>query len=165
MTIRNNYDLISINGIRNIDPNSIASQDINNEDLTLYQNSKLSMCNVLSVCELLKIENKTVDIRENEDGCFDTDEVINSCLSSSEDLSDANVRVFPNPFHAQIMVSAEEQIDHVSILNVFGMTVKKIVGGDQVRQINIEVSDLNAGIYFLVVSVDASTSSMKMIKE
>lgn len=165
VAIENNYDLVSINGISNIEPNSIESQNSNYEDLIIYQNSDLSICHVQSVCDILEIDSKSIQIEQNGDGCENKEEVIDNCISNSENLNIENLNIFPNPCHSHILVSSEEQVDYISIVNAYGKTVKKLVNSNQFRHLNIDVSDLNAGVYFVVLSVDSSIVRRKMVKK
>ncbi len=165
LIIRNNDLLTDISSLKNIDPNSIQSEVANDDDLTIINNMSLSECSVENLCAFFGIQGRTNKINNNNLGCLNEEEIKNGCLSSSEYLNVGKVSIFPNPSYTHLMVSADNQFDHVSILNTYGMTVKEVINTNQDQQLNIDVSDLNSGIYFVLVSSGNSKIWKKMVKK
>lgn len=69
LTIFNNSMLLDIDGVRNIDPNSIKSEYAGINDLEIFGNTKLSQCSVKSICGALSIAGRTSKIENNAPGC------------------------------------------------------------------------------------------------
>ena len=72
LVMRSNSSLINLDGLGNIDPNSINYIDI-------YQNSSLSSCGVQSICGKLAGSNSYAYISDNAPGCDSRQEVESSC--------------------------------------------------------------------------------------
>jgi len=82
LRIDNNNVLIDISGISNIDANTINAYG---DDLLIYNNPVLSVCEVQSVCEFIDLANGdpdlTTDIHDNASGCNSEAEVDAACPS------------------------------------------------------------------------------------
>jgi hypothetical protein len=72
LSIYDNPFLVSIEGLNNLDPNSI-------KDLVLYDNPVLTFCNAQSVCNYLLNPNGIVIIYGNGDGCNNPYQITNVC--------------------------------------------------------------------------------------
>ncbi len=70
--------LTTLTGLENIDPATIQSETGGYEDITLRNNDLLSLCEVLSVCEVLN-DGGTTSILSNASGCNTEAEVVDAC--------------------------------------------------------------------------------------
>ncbi|MCF6170523.1 MAG: T9SS type A sorting domain-containing protein [Bacteroidales bacterium] len=66
------FQLFNLNGLENIDPNSI-------ENITLSHNPQLSNCAVESICNYLSSPNGSITIHHNAPGCNNPTEIANAC--------------------------------------------------------------------------------------
>ena len=79
MIISDNTQLTSLSGLDNIDPTTIYTNDPNDyAAITIYNNSNLSECEVLSICEVLS-NGGTTNIHDNKSGCNSESEVTTAC--------------------------------------------------------------------------------------
>ncbi len=77
LNIRSNRKLESIQGFKNIDGSSL-------ESLKIRGNTKLSVCNIVSVCSYITVGNYA-DIEYNKTGCDDVEEVVTACEACFHD--------------------------------------------------------------------------------
>ena len=71
-------NLASLSGLENINPATINSSSPGYDDLNFHNNSSLSECEVLSVCEVLN-NGGTTNIHDNASGCNSEAEVTQAC--------------------------------------------------------------------------------------
>lgn len=57
--------------------------------------------------------------------------------------------IFPNPVHDNLTVLTTETIDHYELYNAMGQVVQSRTNSNNNNQIDIDVSDLKNGVYFL----------------
>lgn len=107
-------------------------------------------------------------------GCSNTDDVIitvDGCVGLAEQGSDLPIRMYPNPARdnvtLQFTMTATAQA-RIAMLNNLGQEVMLIndatlTAGDQ--QFNIQLDELNAGIYFLQVTIEDEVIMHKLVKE
>ncbi|ESU28182.1 hypothetical protein FLJC2902T_15270 [Flavobacterium limnosediminis JC2902] len=84
---------------------------------------------------------------------------------STDDFISSKLSVYPNPVNNVVNISNAEnlQINTVVINDINGRTVKTVnVNGVAETQIN--VSDLNSGIYFMNIETNEGTATKKIIK-
>lgn len=74
-----------------------------------------------------------------------------------------NLSIFPNPTRDVIQLKGIENntISQVSIVNVLG---KKVYASSKISNSKIDVSQLNSGIYILIVTSENNQKRMKFIK-
>lgn len=80
--------------------------------------------------------------------------------------TDDDIHVFPNPAKNKIYLKySNEKINEIEIVNALGKTVsaKSIINNSS--YIEIEVSDLTPGIYFLTIKTNQSSQTTNFIKE
>jgi hypothetical protein len=80
------------------------------------------------------------------------------CVLGVEDFQRNNIAVFPNPVQDILNIESPQQIESVEIYNLQGQLIKE----DSSR--SIDVSYLNAGLYFVQVTADGMTETKKFIK-
>lgn len=90
---------------------------------------------------------------------------ITAATLSTSDFTSSKFSVYPNPANNVVSItnSANIQISKVAITDINGRTVKSLtLNGVTESQINI--SDLNAGVYFMNIDTNEGTATKKMIK-
>lgn len=103
---------------------------------------------------------------------YDTKEVHNSAVLTEgfkEDDEDnitetetSSVKIYPNPVKDNIFISCNESIDEITVYNVLGVIVYK---ENDFSGNNIDVSDLNDGIYFIQIKTDNNHIIKQFIKQ
>ncbi|MGX7666557.1 T9SS type A sorting domain-containing protein [Flavobacterium pedocola] len=89
-------------------------------------------------------------------------------LLGSEDfngVSGSKVAVYPNPASdfVTIATTSNVQINNVQVLDINGRTVKT-QNFNGVAEGNINISDLNAGVYFMTIDTNEGATTKKIIK-
>ena len=79
-----------------------------------------------------------------------------------EDESLVTLNVYPNPAIDVLNISSQSTINTVEIFNVLGQKVITMQVEDTIAEIN--VSNLNAGIYLIKYEINNSTSTKKFVK-
>jgi hypothetical protein len=102
--IDGNSSLTTLKGLENIDPVSISTT-FDFPNLTITNNSKLSTCEVQSICNFLNLENQSFNIASNMEGCNSSEEIKNKCALlidldmdgyfSDNDCDDNNAAINP----------------------------------------------------------------------
>jgi hypothetical protein len=158
--IAHNEDISLLTGLENIDEGSIT-------DLSIYDNSSLSTCNVESICNYLASSNGTVEIHDNATGCNSREEVEASCgFGIHENSTSGNLfTIFPNPGLTQITIETSA-INHQSQLSIFNMNGQKILTCRITKQqMPVDISGLSQGVYFVKVISDDSVMVEKFVKQ
>lgn len=89
---------------------------------------------------------------------------IDRTVMATSEFFASNFRMFPNPASNVINLStATTQINAVQLVDINGRTVKNI-NIDGATDVQINISDLNTGMYFLKVQSDAGTGTAKVLK-
>jgi hypothetical protein len=84
-------------------------------------------------------------------------------LSANDILLGKSISVFPNPFNEQITVTMKEQMDAISLKDVFGRVIVKI-NTPNATQV-IETKDLQNGVYFINIQKEGRTFVSKIVKQ
>lgn len=87
---------------------------------------------------------------------------VSSSVLSVEELIADGFRYFPNPVVKKLKLRAKDNINSVSIYNMIGQQVKLIK--PSAIAIDIDMSDLSPGVYFVKTEVGEKTGSFKVIK-
>ena len=165
MTLVMNSSLTSLSGIDNIDPSNWTS-------LTIQQNSQLSNCAVLSVCEFISNQGQTIIIG-NAEGCETEYQIQIACesLGIQEVGSDIEFFTFPNPFTTS--TSIEFALDgkskiQITIYNSIGEMV--YMAEDRImpqgtHQFSWSPYHMPAGLYYAVLRSEEGVSVVKMVKQ
>ena len=88
-----------------------------------------------------------------------------STLSTNTANTVENLKIFPNPTKGQISISNSQNINvkSVEIYNVLGTLLKQISIKQNTSKINLNLSELNSGIYLLSVLDDSGASLTKKL--
>jgi hypothetical protein len=105
-----------------------------------------------------------------EDRLFRTDNPVSISEASISD-SFNHFRLFPNPAFDRLTIIFKENISHniedIIIFNTLGIKVKQIPVSQNVKEIVVDVSNLEAGIYFAVMKaegIDVATGKFLKVK-
>ncbi len=79
---------------------------------------------------------------------------------ATEDISQENWTVFPNPFHDKIQISSIEKPYRFLLYN---SNAQLLLKGNDVE--NYEFSNLPKGVYLLTIETESTTKSFQLIKE
>ena len=98
----------------------------------------------------------------NNDGTFGI-EVMDLGALSLNDVSFQGFKYFPNPVNDQLYLSAINNIDQVQVYNMLGQEVLRIT--PNTLEAEIGMADLNAGAYFVKVSIGEASKTIKVLKK
>jgi len=82
------------------------------------------------------------------------------CLSSSQDLSLENVKLYPNPANEEVLIELSDAAFTIEVVNILG---KKIFTDyTKSNSLAIATSDWRSGIYIVRVKQNGKQSSYKL---
>lgn len=88
--------------------------------------------------------------------------VVDSIIGIGEyTVNDVTTKIFPNPATDKVTVECSKKMNDIQIINSIGQIVYSAVINEQ--QVILNTSGFNSGIYFLKVSTDAGTKSIKLM--
>ena len=82
---------------------------------------------------------------------------------SVNDLAAAGFNFYPNPVENQLNLSAQENIQTVEIFNLLGQSVAK--SSPDALNSTMDMSNLNAGVYLVNVTINNQTGAYRVIKQ
>lgn len=149
----------SLNGGATIDPNEMIYYYSTGAGLIgVSLNTGLPVSNVPYSGQ----DGQYFDLIRNYDDCKFAQAVRpNEALSLDEGTQEANLELFPNPANEQFTIRSVEPIKSIQVIDNSGRTVKTI-SFDDLTEVSISVSDLNAGMYMLLIN---ETKQMKLVVE
>jgi hypothetical protein len=162
LRVHYNNSLTSLAGLDAIDADSLSGVFIDN-------NMNLSDCAVQSICDYIGIPDSLVVIQENSGGCNSEEEVEEACAVGMNESAVVShqwiVNIYPNPVSDLLFIeipNIRSQFQ-ISIFDFQGRQVmhKRII----VPMTSLDVSGLNAGIYFVEVVSDDGIIVGKLIKQ
>jgi hypothetical protein len=83
------------------------------------------------------------------------------CLSSTTEINNNSISAFPNPFTEHIYFKSEKEIEFVSLTDISG----KIILQRKPDSNSLDLSFLDAGIYFISCQSENSISTFRIIKQ
>ena len=83
-------------------------------------------------------------------------------ITGVQDIINQSFSVFPNPAHDVLNVASEQPIEEISLFNAMGQNLLNWLPSNNTVQLNL--SDLPAGVYFLKIKNLESSLSYKFIK-
>ena len=155
----------------NIDDASISN-------LTICNNSALSTCAVVSICDYLVSPTGYVWIENNAPGCNSREEVEESCVGVSiENVNPTEeFSLFPNPtygisdirYHLSAGKAGISDVRFVTLklIDLRGKVLKEIVSKKQsagAYTVRIDGSDLHAGIYLVSLRAGGQVGAARLI--
>ena len=99
----------------------------------------------------------------NDSDTVSIDDILITGTLSSEDFNNTLISVYPNPATTILNITNSNNFDikNISVTDINGRVVKNQVGA--LTQIN--VSDLNAGVYFVTIEAAEGKTTKKFIKQ
>ncbi|GEM_PF-1996743 len=98
-----------------------------------------------------------------DEGESDPTDTLEIMLTANDDFSLNNLKVFPNPAKDVVSVTSEERINSVKLVNYTGEVVLQEAVNEKKHTINI--SQLENGIYFMIVENKNNIIMKKIVKE
>jgi hypothetical protein len=80
-------------------------------------------------------------------------------------VADMLVSIAPNPVHDHIIVSSQDNIKVLIIMNSQGQTVKSIALSGMMNRQKIEIKELPAGLYFVKAAGEKEIWTGQFIKQ
>lgn len=77
-------------------------------------------------------------------------------------INDYNLSISPNPTMSLLNIRAETTIDDILIFNMEGSLVKSSVFNK--KEVQVDISNLTKGIYYLKINIDGRTTTKNVIK-
>lgn len=74
-----------------------------------------------------------------------------------------NFRYYPNPVQDRLTISAQNNIEELSIVNMLGQVVKTVQ--PNVNNYELNFTDLNAGVYFVKATINNTEGTFRIIKK
>jgi len=147
LLISNNDQLASLSGLDQI--TSLGGLEISFNDA-------LEACSVESICNYLMSGGQAV-VGGNKIGCANTDQILESCLVGSEEVSASVISIFPNPAHS--LVFLPERIADAIVFDVTGRKYPmEIIDG------KMDVSVLPSGVYMIRGEIDGTFRVASFVK-
>lgn len=78
------------------------------------------------------------------------------------DYQNSDIKVFPNPTNGIVNITHHEAINQVSLFSINGQLVYR--ASDNSESLELDLSNLNQGIYFISVNTNSSVYTKKVIK-
>ncbi|MBK8344345.1 MAG: T9SS type A sorting domain-containing protein [Bacteroidetes bacterium] len=101
-------------------------------------------------------------------GCFKNSNVINISIPCKEGelTSDNKMHIFPNPSNQKITISFDYEINPNSEFTIVDVTGKVVIAFSMTsNKIEIDITKLATGVYFVKGNLDGDLSSQIFIKE
>ncbi len=164
LEIIGNPVLSDITGLANIESSTI-------NDLSIYLNSSLSQCNILSICVYLNEFVGNVDIHSNGMYCNSEELVLQSCLTNIIELgSDTKFTIYPNPFGFATVIEYELRTSSrvtIKIFDLSGNEIEILVNEIQHKgehKVIFNTIGLSAGVYFCTLKTNEGIQTRKIVK-
>lgn len=120
------------------------------DDATIENNETINFSiSDPSKCILGTVTSSTILIKDNDFNGLNNNKVV-------------IFNVYPNPASQKVNVVANENINTISIVNMIGQTVLTVNGVNSLNK-SIDVSELSAGVYNVVVNSENGSSSKRLI--
>ncbi|WP_126650940.1 T9SS type A sorting domain-containing protein [Chryseobacterium aureum] len=85
---------------------------------------------------------------------------------ADSDLHDREVTLYPNPVEDSINVDSKKaKINLVSIIDMTGKSIKTVESHDKKNNVSVNVSELTAGNYILIIRTEKGSFNKKFIKK
>lgn len=90
-------------------------------------------------------------------------QLINEPALGTPPFADAKFSYYPNPTRSQLNVSATKNISTVELFNILGQKVQSITVNANQKQ--LDISNLQNGVYLMEVTIDNRKESFKIMKQ
>lgn len=159
LVIQSNYDLPSLAGLDNIDAASISS-------LSIYSNTSLSSCEVLSICNYLVSPGGNILISNNATGCNSQAEVEEACewVSINEFDQQNDLSLYPNPANTSITIETAQSSSPDAWLNISNTSGQSLIKQELTKdKTNIDIRQLLPGIYIVNIWTGNESVTKKLV--
>jgi len=137
------------------------------DGLTITNNSRLSSCDVLSICRYLLIPYRKIEIHNNAAGCNSEAEVKAGCdtLSVEKPAGIEILSIHPNPAYGRIIVEipGPSPNTHLTILNLGGEEMMSYIVSAPEEL--VDISSLPPGVYVVKLVSTGSVAVGKLVKK
>ena len=82
-----------------------------------------------------------------------------------EDITENNINIYPNPANDILYIEAESEINDVVIYTITGVIVGQQTTDNRQQSLSIDLSGLNAGIYFVKINTNQGEIVKRFIKK
>jgi hypothetical protein len=134
--------------------------------LSIYSNHALSTCDIESICNLVSGSVGEIYIYHNAPGCDVLEEVEAACGTglAESTIPEYFIRISPNPTHGRItLVTVENEcLTQLILYNLNGREIKRFELNN--TRIELDISFLQSGIYFLKALSDKNSAIYKIVK-
>jgi len=89
--------------------------------------------------------------------------VMNTEVTATPTNTLTNISIYPNPAEDTLTVESQEALTKVAIFNLLGQEVKSL--NTTATNVNIDVANLDAGVYIIKLTANNKESSQKFIKK
>jgi hypothetical protein len=150
--------------------------DLNEElfidsNLFIANNINLSQCHATAICDYLSNPPGSIDIHGNAVGCNNQQQVQDSCIGVHiDEISHFNIiSIFPNPCSGAVHLRYQIKDKGYQIFDLYhisGSLIKKLLNEEKmpgVYEMEMDVSDLQAGVYFVRIQSAENTTVRKLI--
>ena len=86
-------------------------------------------------------------------------------VNVNEYSHDTNVTVYPNPTNDKIHIVTEAEIEEVVVYTITGVIVGQQSTDNRQQTLSIDLSELNAGIYFIKINTEEGNIVKRIIKQ
>ena len=83
-------------------------------------------------------------------------------ITGVQDIIYQSFSVFPNPAHDVLNVESEQPIEEISLYNAMGQRLQLVLPAE--NSVQLPLSGLPAGVYFLKISTQETTHTCKFMK-
>ncbi|PTM01406.1 MAG: hypothetical protein DA407_15975 [Bacteroidetes bacterium] len=89
--------------------------------------------------------------------------VVTTNVLGVSDVSNINVSVYPNPTANNVNIQSNEEITNIQVYNVVGQMVKN--ASPIATNVSLEMASLDSGMYFMTISTETGSKTVKLIKK
>ena len=86
-------------------------------------------------------------------------------VNVNEYSHDTKVTVYPNPTNDKIYIVTEAEIEEVVVYTITGVIVGQLSTDNRQQTLSIDLSELNAGIYFIKINTEEGNIVKRIIKQ
>ena len=90
---------------------------------------------------------------------------ISEILNVKEMTADRKCNIYPNPANDRLYIEAESEIEEAVVYDIYGKTQNLRISKSQNLKISVDLSNLNAGIYFIKINTNEGEIVKRFIKK
>lgn len=150
---------------------SLRNQDdalISNQQTYAFGSGSIIITNASNAIDILSLKIHPHDSDDLNDFAFHNINVTMGNTLGVEDVAlNKNIAVYPNPSKGDVMLknNSDIQLKSLHVSDVNGRILKSVLFNNSFTEKNIDLNNLNTGIYFLTISSENGKSHRKLIIE